>query len=110
MAEHGWTKDAPIAAQWTPEGGITEPMRKLVRESLKPAIAADAVRELGYDAETLDLGTASDELLSVMTMATPTDDELWIGFNNFYVITRYNHSHLYAMAVFQLAEAIREES
>ena len=31
----------------------------------------------------------------------------WIGFDNFYVITRYNRSSFYAMSVFQLAEALR---
>lgn len=31
----------------------------------------------------------------------------WVGFHNFYAITRYNHSPLYAMAVFQLAEQLR---
>ena len=31
-----------------------------------------------------------------------------IGYHNFYVITRYNHSMLYAMAVYDLAQAIRE--
>jgi len=35
-------------------------------------------------------------------------DELWYGTHNFYVITRYNHSSYYAMAVYQLAERIKK--
>jgi membrane-bound lytic murein transglycosylase B len=33
--------------------------------------------------------------------------DYWLGLPNFYVITRYNHSTYYAMAVHQLAEALR---
>ncbi|BAF71441.1 lytic murein transglycosylase B [Sulfurovum sp. NBC37-1] len=35
-------------------------------------------------------------------------DELWYGAHNFYVITRYNHSAYYAMAVYQLAEKLKK--
>ncbi len=35
-------------------------------------------------------------------------DELWYGAKNFYVITRYNHSSYYAMAIHQLAQKIKQ--
>ena len=33
--------------------------------------------------------------------------EYWLGFDNFFVITRYNRAIHYAMAVFELAREIR---
>ena len=35
--------------------------------------------------------------------------EHWLGWHNFYVITRYNHSAMYAMSVFQLSQAIQQQ-
>jgi membrane-bound lytic murein transglycosylase B len=47
---------------------------------------------------------------AIIDLVTPDQvTEYWAGFQNFYVITRYNRSSFYAMSVFQLAEAIREQ-
>jgi len=35
------------------------------------------------------------------------EKEYWQGFQNFYVISRYNHSHMYVSAVYELSQAIK---
>ncbi|MEO6171942.1 MAG: lytic murein transglycosylase B [Arenimonas sp.] len=43
---------------------------------------------------------------TLLTLEGSEGTEYWIGFQNFYVITRYNRSPMYAMSVYQLAQAI----
>ena len=47
--------------------------------------------------------------VSLIKLKKKTYDELWYGTKNFFVITRYNHSDYYAMAVHKLAEKIKKK-
>lgn len=107
---HGWIESAPVAERWLPANGISRAMRDLVTASLSPSHDAQILLDLGFDSDQLEKGTAGGRELSVMVFNGTDLEELWVGYTNFYAITRYNHSRLYAMAVFQLADAIRSAS
>ncbi len=53
---------------------------------------------------TTDLPATAPAIL--VTLKGEDGDEYWVGFQNYYAITRYNRSTMYALAVFQLSEAI----
>jgi len=50
---------------------------------------------------------SGERLAALFVLENKDGPEYWLGFNNFYVITRYNRSVYYAMSVLQLAEEIR---
>ena len=64
-------------------------------------------------AELSRLGVTPRDSVTTSAKATPikfegkAGDEYWLGLHNFYVITRYNHSAMYAMAVYQLSQDLR---
>lgn len=105
LSVHGWVKNAPIAEPW--ESGISDraSVRSLVSKSLKPKLGAKDVSKLGFYSTQLASGVKGGRSLSVMSMKGQSGEEFWIGYQNFYSITRYNHSRLYALAVVQLADA-----
>ena len=48
----------------------------------------------------------ADSASQLLTLEGKYGDEHWVGFHNFFVITRYNHSVMYALAVHQLGQEI----
>jgi len=102
FAEHRWTPGlTPMFALEAPDTSL-EP---LFDNALKPKRTAASIREMGV---LLPSEIGADEKVTLLRYAGKTGDEFWVGTQNFYTITRYNHSRLYAMAVFQLSEQLRE--
>ena len=101
LNKHGWQRDKQI----TFEVSASEVPADLFNVSLKPTRSIKALRSLGMtdDLPPLD----AEQIVSPMRLDGKQGEEYWIGLKNFYVITRYNHSKLYAMAVFQLSEGLR---
>jgi membrane-bound lytic murein transglycosylase B len=99
FAKHGWVTGGPVAARAQPDAGA----RVLTIKDSQPQWTVEQLEAWGYaPLQTLNPGEAS----SLQKLAGAEGSEYWFTFRNFYVITKYNRSPLYAMAVNQLAEAI----
>jgi len=101
LSEHGWQPKAAIAARARVNGTA---YRELLKKGLRPSIRIDQLGQYGVSVEGQLPDGEGTALVELETRAGP---EYWVGLQNFYVITRYNHSPLYAMAVFQLSQKIR---
>ena len=102
LAVHGWRPGAAIAALAEVEG---DAFRALVEQGMKPHASLASIRAKGISFATY---AAEEELGALLEFETRDGHEYWVGLTNFHVITRYNHSRLYALAVFRLAQRIRE--
>ena len=96
---HGWIDGQPIVL------GVDQmPAEIDIDFPIKPehTLAGLAAMGIEFDAGDLPMDTAA----TIVELEQENGPEYWIGLNNFYVITRYNRSPLYAMAVTQLSDAI----
>jgi membrane-bound lytic murein transglycosylase B len=97
---HGWTPGKPITGK---AKGVTAAHQHFIDAGMKPSISIATLQQAGIVA---DAPAAPDALASLIRLEGESADEHWLGLDNFYVITRYNHSNLYAMAVYQLSQEI----
>jgi membrane-bound lytic murein transglycosylase B len=113
LAEHGWQENGAVTLQTSPPG---EALEGAYSDKLKPSISLAALADRGLDISAATAYSPAAAADAAGTKVAPIrlegkqGDEYWLGFKNFYVITRYNHSNLYAMAVFQLSERLRDDA
>ncbi len=101
FAKHGWRRSEVIAYRATVDGGD---YRKALTEELEPRYTLAQMAKWGVNISPRQPSATKAKLLRLDGEHGP---EYWLALYNFYVITRYNHSPLYAMAVYQLSQAIR---
>lgn len=98
---HNWQTGQPVAVKLKASDSR---LHELMDSDLNPNISLSELQQYSIVVEH-DL--PDNTLLKVLKFDQQYTDEYWLGTYNFYVITRYNHSELYAMAVYQLSELIK---
>ncbi len=98
---HGWKQGGPVALRVTLSDSAAD---SVANESLDLKRSVGELRALGVEVSGIDAQTPA----GLYRMALQNGPEYWLGLNNFHVITRYNRSPLYALAVHELSQAIVE--
>lgn len=101
LAEHGWNAEGATVLSVR---SVPENLDHEFSLALDTTLGELAERGVEFEAD----GLPEDMSATLVELETESGHEYRVGLNNFYVITRYNRSPLYAMAVVELAEAIRE--
>jgi membrane-bound lytic murein transglycosylase B len=110
LQQHGWQRGERVALPTRIDDGVTESrLNTALSPDGRPNLDWRALGELGIRIPPLTDAGDLPAKATLIDLTTPDEaTEYWLGFSNFYVITRYNRSNFYAMSVHQLAQAIRE--
>ncbi len=104
LSEHGWQRGGQVFSPAVPKDSETI--------DLTPTSGLKTDRTIGDVANSLSLAggsgyIAQDQQIGLVKLETKENEFVYrVAFPNFYVITTYNRSTLYAMAVAELAELI----
>lgn len=99
FAKHGWQKGLPVAIK----------IRDESKQSLNPFFfLKEDLRLIKSNGTNPNISTPllSTNKAKIIAFKQENGEELWATSDNFFVITRYNQSPLYAMAAYQLSLAI----
>jgi membrane-bound lytic murein transglycosylase B len=100
FVEHGWRPGEAVVAPATISHNWRGPFPE---NGLK---ANDSVASLSSQGVMFATELPEDSAGRLLTLDGDGGAEHWVGFHNFFVITRYNRSVMYALAVHQLGQSI----
>ncbi len=98
---HGWRGGEPVVIPAEAGGGDVDALLEI---GIRPQLKVAELKRLGViPGAPVDDGAEA----ALFTVETEHGPRHWLGLNNFYVITRYNRSVNYALAVYELARELR---
>ena len=98
--QHGWTPGAAVVSRASISG---DRAAEGLTTGIEPTLTMGQLRELGWSSSN---AVRDDQKVTAFRFDGADGEEYWLGLPNFYTITRYNRSSMYAMAVYQLSEAL----
>lgn len=101
--QHGWQTGEPVVSRARIAEGYEA---ELLNNTSRPSVTVEQWQAKGF---TPVLDVASDKKAMALKLEGKKGAEFWLGFQNFYVFTRYNRSRLYAMAAYDLSQGIKTE-
>ncbi len=97
---HGWKNSEPVVVRAKTTAELPQDLQDL---RLEPRLTVRDFEEHGVrPAIKLD----PNQPATLFSLESAQETEHWLGLYNFYVITRYNRSRMYAMAVYELGQEI----
>ena len=102
LSAHSWNKGAGVAIRVELDPEFKE-MDENSFSDLRPNLTGSQLLKMGFKVPSTHL----EKMVALIRLRSDAESEYWLGEWNFYVITRYNRSPMYAMAVLQLAQALR---
>lgn len=101
--QHGWQPGKTVVSRVRPERDSNE---ETFNQITPPVTTVAQWQERGFAPIS---ALPSDAKALILKLDGQHGEEYWLGLQNFYVISRYNRSHLYSMAVHQLSQLIKNK-
>lgn len=102
LHRHGWEPGQPVTRRAMASQGAA--FDEISSRGFKPSLTVAEWQEKGFQSSNeLSPGLPA----AVLKLKEEKRNTYWLTFKNFYVITRYNRSPRYAMAVYELSQEIK---